>query len=167
MTEAPSPIPPALGPLSAPNEEEVVAAFPALQSEALTLSWAAVAVGRQAAELEALARDGELVVIPGPWRLRQAYGRLAYVVPAWQLDLPRIRDGIPTIVQAAVARGWTSLELHHFMTTAPWPGSPTPAEHLEARGVAPVLALLRGEPLPAAPGLRHSSSRHLRCLIRR
>lgn len=161
MITAPSPTVPALGPLAAPSEHEVESALQALQSEALTLSWAAVALGRQAVELEELAHAGELVVIPGPWRLRQAYGGLAYFVPAWQLDLPRIRHGIPALVRAAATEGLTSLELHRFMTTAPRPGAPTPTEQLERRGTAPVLALMRGEPLSEAPGPRHVPRWHL------
>src|SRR5665213_2597572 len=74
---------PRLGPLEAPSEEDADAAYPGLRGTALTLPWAAVALGVGVARLEALARVGELLVVPGPGSMRQAHrSGLGYFVPA-------------------------------------------------------------------------------------
>jgi hypothetical protein len=77
---------PRLGPLAAPSEKDADAAYPGLRDTALTLPWAAVALGVDVTRLEALARAGELLVVPGPWSMRQAHrSGLGYFLPAWQL----------------------------------------------------------------------------------
>ena len=74
--------PPQPGPLAAPSEDELVAAYRELRDHALTLPWAAVALGLEPARLEALARAGELLVVPGPWPMRQAHASgLGYFLP--------------------------------------------------------------------------------------
>ena len=146
MITAPSPIAPALGPLAAPSEDELVAAFPELRDHA-TLAWAAEAFGLQPSSLVTLARAGELVVVPGPWPMRQAHASgLGYLLPAWQLaDGARPHPAVPALIAAAAERGWTSLALHHYMTTPLADGEPAPADLLRAGEVGRVLALLRGE----------------------
>lgn len=167
MIEAPpTAVPPALGPLRAPEEEELVAAYPALRNDALTLAWAAVACGCQAARLEALARAGELVLIPGPWPMRQA-DHPGFFVPAWQHEpgghgrCPEL----PAVIAAAAAADWTSLDLHRFMTTPLGGDGATPADLLHTAASAHVVALIRAEvaapqtarPAPTRPGSRHRS----------
>lgn len=156
MIAPPATATPRLGPLEAPNEDEIVAAYPMLRHEALTLSWAAVALGIDVARLEALARAGELLVVPGPWSMRQAHrSGLGYFVPAWQLD-PDGRgphQALPELLTAATAASWTSLDLHRFMTTTLVPDRTSPAQLLRDGAAARVVALIRGdpEPQPAAP----------------
>lgn len=154
MIAAPYPVVEAAGPLAPPNEQELAAAWPALADDAPTLSWAAVSLGRQPAALEALARAGELVVIPGPWRLRQGYGvGLGCVVPTWQLAGGRIHPDVPALVQAAATAGWTSLDLHRFMTAPAGADGETPARLLRGPdGGERVLVLVRG----VEPSGRHA-----------
>lgn len=150
MITAPYPIAPPLGPLPAPSEEELVGAYPELRDHALTLPWAAEALGLQPARLIALARSGELVVVPGPWPMRQAHaGGLGYLLPAWQLAGGRLaHPAVSALIAAAARRGWTSLELHRFMTAPPADGEPAPADLLHAGKVERVLALVRGDSDP-------------------
>lgn len=145
MIAAPRPVGPALGPLPEPREEELQAAFPRLHQEALTLTWAAEVLALPVARLEALARAGELLVVPGPWPMRQAHrAGLGYVVPAWQLDgAGGLRPGIASLIRAAAGR--TSLGVHEFMTTPLQPGDATPAQIFAHAGAEPVLALLRAD----------------------
>jgi hypothetical protein len=147
MITAPYPIAPQLGPLAAPVEEELVAAYPELRDHALTLPWAAEVLGLQPARLVALARAGELVVVPGPWPMRQAHASdLGYLLPAWQfVHGQRPHPDIPPLIAAAADRGWTSLELHRFMTTPPADGEAAPADLLHTGEIARVMALLPGE----------------------
>lgn len=147
MITAPYPISPQLGPLAAPREEELVDAYPELRDHALTLPWAAEALGLQPAHLVALARAGELVVIPGPWPMRQAHASgLGYLLPAWQFTRGRQpHPAVPALIKAASDRAWTSLELHRFMTTPRAGGEPAPVELLQVGEVERVLALLRGD----------------------
>lgn len=149
MISAPWAIGPALGPLPEPDEQELEAAFPRLSGEALTLSWAAELLGVPVARLEALARAGELLVVPGPWPMRQAHrAGLGYLVPAWQLDgAGGLRPGIASLIRAS--RGRTSLGLHEFMRTAARAGEETPARLFARLGVEPVLSLLGAEGAPA------------------
>lgn len=165
MITAPYPIASQLGPLAAPSEEEVAAAYPELRDHALTLAWTAEVLGRQTAQLLVLARAGELLLVPGPWPMRQA-DYPGYFVPAWQL----LRGGrgphpsLPTVLAAAAAAGWTSLELHRFMTTPLESDAATPAALLRAGDTARVTALIRDEPAagpapqPAKPR-RHAHQR--------
>ena len=159
----PSSVPPSLGPLQAPAEQELAAAYPALQGQALTLSWAAVALGCQVARLEALARAGELLVIPGPWRMRQAGGS-GYFVPAWQL----VSGGrgpnpeLPALLAAAASAGWSSLELHRFMTAPLRAGGTAPAKLLRAGAAAEVVALIREDDPPHPAPLPARTRRSLR-----
>ncbi len=145
----PTAAPPAVGPLSAPSEDEAAAAYPELHTEALTLAWAAEALGRQVAQLLLLARAGELLLVPGPWPMRQA-DYPGYFVPAWQLQPGSSGPypELPDLLAAAVARGWTSLELHRFMTS-PLDGI-TPAALLHAGDADQAAALIRDEPRQAA-----------------
>lgn len=147
MITAPYPIAPQLGPLAAPGEEELVPAYPELRNHALTLPWAAEALGLQPARLVALARAGELVVVPGPWPMRQAHASgLGYLLPAWQLSHGRhVHPAVPALIAAAAETGRTSLELHRFMTTPPAEGEPAPADLLHTGEIERVIALLRGE----------------------
>ena len=147
MITAPSPIPPQPGPLRAPSEEQVAAAYPELRDRALTLTWTAEALGTQALELLPAARAGKLLLVPGPWPMRQADYH-GYFVPAWQL-LPAGRGpdpAIPTLVAAAAEAGWTSLELHCFMTSPQGADGATPAALLHAGDAARGAARSRGEP---------------------
>lgn len=155
MIGAPRPVGPALGPLPEPSEDELQAAFPRLHQEALTLTWAAEVLASPVARLEALARAGELLVVPGPWPMRQAHrAGLGYVVPAWQLDgAGGLRPGIASLIRAAAGR--TSLGLHEFMTAPLQSGDETPAQLFARVGAEPVLALLRVDAAPApAPAAR-------------
>jgi hypothetical protein len=143
----PWPEPPALGPLATPSEEELASASDALHEEALALAWAAVALGTQPSRLLGLAAAGELLVVPGPWPLRQSYGPgLGCFVPAWQIEnrTHSLHPGIPELVDAGVERGWSSLRLHRVMTAPPWPGAATPAELFQAGDVEEALAQLPG-----------------------
>ena len=158
-----STVPPRLGPLEVPSEDELAAAYPEIRSRVLTLSWAAEALGIQAARLEALARAGELLVIPGPWPMRQAYRTgLGYFLPAWQLARDRSgpHPALPAILQAAASAGWTSLELHRFMTAPVDFANTTPAALLRAGATAEVVALIRGEHVPQPPAPARHRSRH-------
>jgi hypothetical protein len=162
----PTSAPPSLGPLTAPSETDAAAAYPGLRNQALTLAWAAEALGRQAAQLLALARVGELVLIPGPWPMRQA-DYPGYFVPAWQLQ-PGARGPYPelaALLAEAAQRGWTSLDLHHFMTT-PLDGT-TPAALLRTGKVDHVTALIRGEPVlvPAPPPTQRWHRPHRRIAV--
>ena len=137
----PTSAPPALGPLSAPSESEAAAAYPGLRNESLALARAAEALGRQPAQLLMLAREGRLLLVPGPWPMRQA-DHPGYFVPAWQLQ-PGARGPypeLPALLAAAAARGWTSLELHRFMTS-PLDGV-APAAVLRAGDADRVAALI-------------------------
>jgi hypothetical protein len=139
--------PDAVGPLEAPDEQELAAAYPELRDHAMTISWAAEVLGMPAAQLEELTRSGRLLVIPGPWPMRQAYGSgLGYFLPAWQFTpgLHRPHGEIPALLEAAAAAGWTSLELDRFMTTPLEPTHRLPAQLLQEEGAAPVLALISG-----------------------
>lgn len=166
----PTSAPPALGPLPAPSEDEAAGAYAELRNEALTLAWAAEALGTQAAQLLMLARAGELLLVPGPWPMRQASSP-GYFVPAWQL-LPgsrRPHRELPTLLAAAAEAGWTSLELHRFMITPLGQGGLTPAALLRSTGAAQVAALIRGEsPAATAPQPPKTSQRRhpLRALHR-
>lgn len=154
MIIPPYPIAPRLGPLAAPGEEELVAAYPELREHALTLPWAAEALGLQSHRLVALARAGDLVVIPGPWPMRQAHASdLGYLVPAWQLTAGRhVHPAVPALIAAAAETGRTSLELHRFMTTPLERDGSTPAALLHDGHAAQGAALLRGRPFtPAVP----------------
>ncbi len=161
MITAPYPIAPQLGPLAAPSEEEVAAAYPELRDHALTLAWTAEVLGRQAAQLLGLARAGELLLVPGPWAMRQADDP-GYFVPAWQL--PRGGRGPHPSMPPLLAAGWTSLELHRFMTTPLDADGTTPAALLRAGDTARVSSLIRDEPAagpvpqPAKPR-RHAHRR--------
>ena len=162
----PTSAPPSLGPLTAPSETDAAAAYPGLRNQALTLAWAAEALGRQAAQLLALARAGELVLIPGPWPMRQA-DYPGYFVPAWQLQ-PGARGPYPelaALLAEAAQRGWTSLDLHHFMTT-PLDGT-TPAALLRTGNVDQVTALIRGELIgtPVAPSTKARHRPHRRIAV--
>jgi len=100
--------PPQLGPLAAPSEVELLTAYAGLRGQALTLPWAAEALGVEIGRLEALARSGQLLVIPGPWPMRQAHrSGLGYFVPAWQLAPGgrRPHEALPLLVEAGGARG--------------------------------------------------------------
>ena len=150
-TPPPTAEPPHLGPLPPPSEDELVAAYAELRDHALTLPWAAVALGVQPARLEALTRAGELLAIPGPWPMRQAHqSGLGYFLPAWQFaaGARAPHHELPALLAAADARDWTSLDLHRFMTTPLSPDGPSPAELLRRGEVPRVLALARGEPDP-------------------
>jgi hypothetical protein len=154
ITPPPTAEPPQPGPLAAPSEDELVAAYRELRDQALTVPWAAVALGLEPARLEALARAGELLVVPGPWPMRQAHASgLGYFLPAWQLaaggHVPH--EALPALFAAAAERGWTSLDLHRFMTTPLTPAGPSPAELLRQGAVARVVALARGGPDPEPP----------------
>lgn len=169
MIPAPYPIAPLLGPLTAPSEDELVAAFPELRNHALTLPWAAEALGLQPAALVALARTGELVVVPGPWPMRQAHASgLGYLLPAWQFTRGRqLHPDVPALIDTAAERGWTSLDLHRYMTTPLADGDPTPADLLRARESERVLALLGGDHdaqrrPPAVVHVRRRSIKHRR-----
>lgn len=146
MITTPCPISPQLGPLAAPSEEEVAAAYPELSGQALTLPWTAEVLGVQPARLLGLARKGELVVVPGPWPMRQAHASgLGYLLPAWQLvDGRRPHPVVPELVAAAAERGWTGLDLHRFMVAPAAKGEPSPADLLEAGETERVLELVRG-----------------------
>lgn len=154
MITAPYPIVPRLGPLAAPSEDELAAAYPELRDQALTLPWAAERLAIEPARLQALARAGELLVVPGPWPMRQAHASgLGFFVPAWQLA-PGGRapnEALPALLEAAAGRGWTSLDLHRFMTRPLGDGDITPAELFKAGLTELVLALARGEPEPQPP----------------
>lgn len=147
MITAPYPISPQLGPLAAPREEALVEVYPELRDQALTLPWAAEVLGLQPAHLVALARAGELVVIPGPWPMRQAHASgLGYLLPAWQFTRGRQpHPAVAALIKAASDRAWTSLDLHRFMTTPLASGEPSPAELLQVGEMERVLALLRGD----------------------
>lgn len=159
----PTSVPPTLGPLRAPDEQELVAAYPTLRNQALTLSWASVAYGCQAAQLLALARGGELLVIPGPWPMRQA-DYPGVFVPAWQ-HAPGGRGTcpeLPAVIAAAASADWTSLDLHRFMTTPLPEDGTTPADLLHAGANARVVALIRSaaavrpaQTAPTRPGPRN------------
>lgn len=154
--------PPRLGPLAAPSEAELLAAYAGLRGQALTLPWAAEALGVEIGSLEALARSGQLLVIPGPWPMRQAHrSGLGYFLPAWQLAAGgrRPHEALPMLLEAAAERGWTSLDLHRFMS-APLPSDgPTPAQLLRQGATTRVVALIRGEPNPRPVALEPSSRR--------
>ena len=166
MIAPPTTATPRLGPLEAPSEEDADAAYPGLCDTALTLSWAAVALGVDVARLEALARAGELLVVPGPWSMRQAHrSGLGYFAPAWQLapDGRGPHQALPELLAAATAASWTSLDLHRFMTTTLVPDRTSPAQLLRAGAAARVVALIRGAPEPgsAAPTPDPRRRRHL------
>jgi hypothetical protein len=147
MIEPPYPEPPRAGVLAAPAEDELTAAYRRLRGEALTLSWAAERLGVGVARLEALVRAGELVAIPGPWPMRQAHrSEHGCFLPGWQFGDGRPRPGVPAVVRAAADAGWTSLDLHLFMTTPLREGEAAPARLLRAGEVDSVVALIRGEP---------------------
>lgn len=162
----PTSAPPAVGPLTAPSEDEAAAAYPGLRNHALTLAWAAEALGRQAAQLLALARAGELVLVPGPWPMRQA-DYPGYFVPAWQLQpgAGGPYPELPALLATAAERGWTSLDLHRFMTT-PLDGT-TPAALLRAGEADQVMALIRGEPVfaPVPPPTKRRHRPHPRIAV--
>lgn len=162
MTAAPTPdAPEALGPLRAPTEEELEAADAELRDHALTLSWAANRLDIQPGRLAALVRTGEVLAVPGPWRVRQAHGRLGAYVPAWQLA-PGPRPETLALIRAAADVGWTSLRLQRFMTTPVAATGETPARLLDEAGVEPVLALIRGEQLTRPePAPQHRRERRL------
>lgn len=164
MIEPPYPDPPCVGPLAVPSEEELTAALPQLRNEALTVAWAAERLGIEVARVEALIRSGELLAIPGPWPMRQAYrSGLGYFLPAWQLDpdAARPRSHLPAVLDAAAEAGWTSLDLHRFMTEPGPDGSP-PSQWLRSGDGERVVSLIRGEPPlpPSAP----AQPRHVRPL---
>lgn len=146
MIVAPYPIAPQLGPLAAPSEEQLVAAYPELRRHALTLPWAAEALGLQPAHLVARARAGELLVVPGPWPMRQAHASdVGYLLPAWQLIAGRkAHPALRALIAAAAERGWTSLDLHRFVSTPPADGEPSPADLHRVDRVERALALLDG-----------------------
>lgn len=168
MTTAPTPAAPgALGPLQAADEEALAAAYPELRERSLTLGWAADRLGLQPARLAALVRSGGVLTVPGPWCVRQAHGRLGALVPAWQFAAGmRLRPGLPALVAAAAAAGWTSLQLDRFMTTRA-SGGRTPAELLAESGPEPVLALIAGRRLPAAEAPARPDERRRRRLLQR
>jgi hypothetical protein len=144
MIEAPSLDPPRVGRLTAPHEEELAAAYGDLREEALTVPWAAVALGIGAGRVEALVRAGELLAIPGPWPMRKAHGSgLGYFLPAWQFAHGGLHPRLPAVLEAAAAAGWTSLDLHRFMLTPVHPGGSTPARLLREGEAERVVALIR------------------------
>jgi hypothetical protein len=148
--------PPRLGPLPTSDEDDLAAAYPALRHQALTLSWLAEALGTDVARLEAHARAGELLVIPGPWPLRQAYRTgLGYLVPAWQLA-PAAAAALPALLDAAASSGWTSLDLHRFMTEPAPGGRAVPAELLRDGAAGEAIALVRGQALPTAEAVERA-----------
>lgn len=134
MIATPYPVCPRVGPLAAPSEEEVAAAYPELRAHALTLPWAAEVLGLQPAVLVGLARAGELLVVPGPWPMRQAHASgLGYLVPAWQLtDRLLVHEAVPALIAAATERGWTSLDLHRFATARLAEGGAVPTDLAQA-----------------------------------
>ena len=161
MIKAPYPIAPRLGPLPPPDEDELRVARPQLQQTALALPWAAERLAVEPARLHALARSGELLVIPGPWPMRQAYpSGLGYFVPAWQfaLDTGAPCEALPALLEAAADRGWTSLDLHRFMTSPLGEDAATPADLLRTGEAERALALVRGD-TPLAEVAGHISSR--------
>jgi hypothetical protein len=164
----PSAVPPSLGPLAAPEETELVAAWPELREQALTLSWAAVALGSQVGQLKALARAGEMLVIPGPWPMRRAHRTgLGYFVPAWQLGPgghgPHAQ--LSSLLEAVASVGWTSLELDRFMTTPIGEDGTSPAELLRSAGATRVVRLILGggetQPAASAPANRRPRRTHV------
>lgn len=162
MITAPYPISPRFGPLAAPSEEEAEEAYAELRDRALTLAWAAVALGRQPAELRLLADAGELVLLPGPWQMRQADDPGCFV-PAWQLvaGTGGPHPALPTVIAAAADVCWTSLRLHRFMTTPLEVEACTPASLLHAGDADRVAALIRGE-LAASSVARPTTMRRRR-----
>jgi hypothetical protein len=146
MIAAPWPTTPALGPLAPPSEQEAVSSYAELRDHALTLSWAAVALGKQVAQLEGLVRSGALLAVPGPWSMRQM-SQPGYFVPAWQFapGARELQPGLEALLSEAAAAGWTSLDLHRFMTAPDGTAGTTPARLLREEGVAPVLALMRSD----------------------
>lgn len=156
MIEPPSAAPPRIGRLAPPSEEELAAACDKLRDEAVTVPWAAERLGIGVARVEALMRSGDLLAIPGPWPMRQAHrSGLGYFLPAWQLDPDerRPRPELTAVLEAAADRGWTSLDLHRFMTAPAGPDGSSPAGWLRAGDAERVVALIRGEPrsVAAAP----------------
>lgn len=151
-----------LGPLPAPSEDELAAAYPELRDSALTLPWAAERLAVEPTRLGALARAGELLVVPGPWSMQQAHASgQGFFVPAWQLS-PGGRapsDALPALLEAAFEHGWTSLDLHRFMTVALGEDGVTPGDLLGAGEAERVLALVRGEPDPRPPSPQPSKRR--------
>jgi hypothetical protein len=154
MIAAPTPrSPETIGPLRAPDEQELAAAYAELRDGALTISWAADRLGVQARQLAVLVREGAVLAIPGPWAMRQAHGRLGCFVPAWQFSpgMERLRPELPALVAAAAAVGWTSLRLHRFMTTPTTASAETPAQLLERNELPGVLALMGDDERPHVP----------------
>lgn len=155
MIEPPFPDPPRLGPLPAPREDELVAAYARLCDEALVLSRAAELLGIDVARAEALVRSGELLAIPGPWPMRQAYrSGLGCFVPAWQLAGGRPVPGLRAVLDAAAAAGLTSLGLDRLMSARlASAGGSSPAALLREGEIERVVALLGGETrrAPASP----------------
>ncbi len=138
--------PPRLGPLAAPSERELAAAYPGLRDQALTLPWAGVALGLEISRVQSLAETGELLVIPGPWPVRKSHrSGLGYLMPTWQLGANgQPHPAIAALIEAAAGRGWTSLDLHTFMTT-PLGSGMTPASLLQHDAGSRVIALLNGQ----------------------
>lgn len=144
--------PPRIGVLPAPAEDELIAACDDLRDEALAPPWAAEYLGLETAQVEALVRAGELLAIPGPWPMRQAYlGGRGSFLPSWQFEGRRPHPVLPEILRSAVAAGWSSLDLHRFMTARPAGSGDTPARLLHSGEAELVLALIRGESVPPAP----------------
>lgn len=168
MITPPYPDPPRTGTLATPTEEQLAAAYRRLRDEALTLPWAAERMGIDVARVEALVRAGELLAIPGPWPMRQAHrSGLGCFLPGWQFDDGRPRSALSSVLGAAAAVGWTSLDLHLFMTTPLHGSGETPARLFRAGKVDRVLALIHGEPdrRACAPALA-SRPRRLRVIPR-
>jgi hypothetical protein len=152
MIEAPSPDPPRVGPLAVPTEAELEDAYADLRGETLTVPWAAELLGLDALRVAGLVEAGELLGIPGPWPMRQAHGSgLCYFAPGWQLSGRRAHPELAAVLTAAADAGWTSLDLHRFMTTPVRPGADAPAHFLRHGEVAHVLSLIRGEQEPTDP----------------